>query len=101
MGTLVFMLEGVAPATRESARLNLTALLAADGWKFLPAIVTAVPELANVGVKPVMLGGLEATTKGLLLEAEPAGAVTVMGPIVAPEGTVVTISVNEADRTVA
>jgi hypothetical protein len=65
-------------------------------------MVAALPGLAIVGVKPLIVGVLEETTvKGWLLEAEPEGAVTVIGPVVAPTGTLVTISVDDDDSTVA
>jgi hypothetical protein len=82
-------------------RLNLTLLLGAAVWKFAPTIVTAVPGLETVGVKLVIMGPPEPTTKDLLLDAEPEGVVMEIGPVVAPEGTDVTSSVDDADETVA
>jgi len=55
-----------------------------------------------VGVKLVIVGSVElVTVKGVLLVAEPAGAVTEIGPVVAPAGTAVTISVGLDEATVA
>jgi hypothetical protein len=55
------------------------------------------------GVKPVIVGPPELafTVKLALLVAEPAGVVTLIGPVVAPAGTDVTIWLELADVTVA
>jgi hypothetical protein len=45
--------------------------------------------------------GVTVTVKAILLVAEPAGAVTAIGPEVAPEGTVTTSWVGAAEVTVA
>ena len=55
--------------------------------KFVPVIDTIAPTLPEVGVKEVMVGGI-ATIKFLSLVAVPATVVTVIGPVVAPAGTV-------------
>jgi hypothetical protein len=51
------------------------------------------PAIPTVGVNPVITGppaeGL--IVKGSLLESEPAGVVTMTGPVVAPAGTLVVI----------
>ena len=59
----------------------------------VPLTVTAVPGVPMVGVNPVMVGTpVEAVTvKGALLVAEPLGVVTLIEPVVALVGTVVTI----------
>jgi hypothetical protein len=45
-----------------------------------------------VGVKPVMVGAAESpTTKELVLTADPVGVVTLIGPVEAVAGTLVTI----------
>jgi hypothetical protein len=55
----------------------------------VPVIVTLVPTDPLVGVKLVIVGGaLAVTVKGLALVAVPPGAVTLSGPVVAPDGTV-------------
>jgi len=52
--------------------------------------------------KPVMVGASKLpTVKLLLLVAEPAGAVTAMGPVVAPAGTVEIIVVAVAETIAA
>jgi len=64
--------------------------------KFVPVIVTGTPASPIVGVNPVMLGALGLpTVKELLLVADPEGEVTLIGPVVAPAGTVATILVAE------
>ena len=55
-----------------------------------------------VGVNPVTVGTDElVTVNEALLEAVPAGAVTLIGPVVAPDGTVVSILVEVDEVTVA
>jgi hypothetical protein len=55
--------------------------------KLAPLIVTLVPTGPLVGVKPVIAGGLT-TVKLLALVAVPPDVVTLIGPLVAPAGTV-------------
>jgi hypothetical protein len=101
-GTLVFRFELVALATGESVLLNLSASLMVDVWKFVPETDTGVPGLPILGVNPVIVGPPEApTVNGWLLDVEPAGVITLIGPVVAPTGTAVTISVADADCIVA
>jgi hypothetical protein len=56
-------------------------------------IVTADPGSPELGVKLLIVGAPESvsTVKAVLVEIEPPGAVTVMGPVVAVAGTVATI----------
>jgi len=57
--------------------------------KLVPLIVTVVPTGPLVGVKLVIVGGLTTVTVKLLaLMAVPPEVVTLMGPVVAPLGTV-------------
>ena len=57
--------------------------------KFVPVIVTVVPTGPEVGEKEVTVGLAEAVTVKLWeLVAVPSGVVTLIGPVVAPEGTV-------------
>ena len=102
-GTLAGILVAVAELIGARAMLNLTLSFAAVVSKLVPVIVTAVPGVPMVGVNPVIVGApVEAVTVNeSILVAEPAGAVTVIGPVVAPEGTVVTICVAVAEVTVA
>jgi hypothetical protein len=53
-------------------------------------------------VKLAMLGTLDAATANeVLLDAEPSAVVTLIGPVIAPDGTVATSCVAVADVTVA
>ncbi len=56
--------------------------------KFAPLIVTFVPTLPLVGVKPVIRG---ATVKFVALVPVPAAVVMLIGPVVALAGTVAVI----------
>jgi len=68
----------------------------------VPVIVTAVPAVPIVGVKLVMVGAVEVlTVNGVPLVTEPPGVVTEIVPVVAPDGTLVTIRVGSAEMTVA
>jgi hypothetical protein len=62
--------------------------------KFVPLIVTLVPTGPLPGVKLETVGGLM-TVKLPALLAVPAGLVTLIGPLVAPVGTVAVIVVAE------
>src|SRR5258708_22434245 len=103
-GALATMLAVDAETAAARVRLNFSLLLVAIGSKLLPVIVTALPAEPIEGVKPVITGApeeLAPTVKDVLLMAEPFGLVTVIGPVVAPAGTVVKICVVEAEVTVA
>jgi hypothetical protein len=87
-----------------TARVPLKATLLPDGVvsKFVPVIVTAVPEAPMVGVRLVMVGApVSPSTKEAELVAVPVSVVTLIGPVVAPVGTLVTICVDAAEMTVA
>ncbi len=62
--------------------------------KFVPLMVTLVPTGPLVGAKLVIVGG-STTVNALLLLAVPPAAVTLIGPVVAPAGTVARIEVAE------
>ncbi len=103
-GTVALMVVGEAELTMESRKpLNFTLSLAGDGSKFVPVMVTALPAVAIAGLNPVMVGVplVAVTVNGVALAAEPPGVVTVIGPVVAAAGTVVTIWVAVDDVTVA
>ena len=68
--------------------------------KLVPLIWTAVPTGPLVGAKSVIVGGLT-TVKLLELVAVPPGVITLIGPVVAPEGTVAWIVVGELTLYVA
>jgi hypothetical protein len=71
--------------------LNRTALAP---LKLVPLIVTVVPAPPLVGEKLLIVGG-RMTVKLLALVAVPPEVVTLMGPVVAPLGTVAVIEVDE------
>jgi hypothetical protein len=85
----------VAPGNAWTA-LNVVRLCATTASKFVPVIVTVAPTSASAGLKPVIVGASVPTTKSSALCALPAGAVTLMTPVVAPPGTVTTSRVGEA-----
>ena len=64
-------------------------------------MVTVVPAGPTVGVKPVIVGSTAASANDVLLVAEPLGVVTVIVPVVAPAGTVVSIWLAVDDVAVA
>ena len=72
-------------------------LTLAPGMKFVPKIVTLPPTEPLVGVKEVIVGAPVpvSTRKLLLLVMTPPGVVTLIGPLVAPAGTVTVICVLE------
>ena len=63
--------------------------------KLVPLIWTAVPTSPIAGAKLVIVGGLAVTAKLLALFAVPPEVVTLIGPVVAPEGTLAWITVAE------
>ena len=81
---------------------KVTVLFAGVGSKFAPVMVMEVPTGALAGEKPVIAGG--GTTVKLDAEVAPwttSVVVTVIGPVTAPWGTVVTIWVDVLLVTVA
>jgi hypothetical protein len=67
--------------------LNLTEVAPV---KFVPVIFTVLPTEPFMGAKLVIVGG-STTVKLVALVAVPPGAVTAIGPVVAPAGTVAVI----------
>ena len=59
-----------------------------------PLMVTLVPTGPLLGLKPLIAGPV-VTVKLLLLVVLPAGVVTLIGPVLAPAGTVAVIWVFE------
>jgi hypothetical protein len=94
-GTLVAMLVDVADVETAKAAFSFTRSLVGFASKFVPLIVIPVPTTPMLGVKLVMVGApfVTVTVKGVALVADPVGAVTLMGPLVAPFGTVARICV--------
>src|SRR6266850_4516119 len=102
-GTETSMLVAVDDVIGAGTMLNRRRLFVGVGSKFVPVIETAVPGVAIVGVKLVMVGAplVAVTVKAVLLDADPAGAVTPIEPVVAPVGTVTKSCVGLAEDTVA
>jgi hypothetical protein len=72
--------------------LNVTAVAPV---KLVPVITTEVPTGPLVGLKLVTVGAPPNTVKSEELVSVPFGVVTVVGPVAAPEGTVVVIWSDE------
>ena len=102
-GAVALSAVDVAAVTGARKALNSTLLFRAVGAKSEPLIpVSVTPAVPTDGVNPAMVGALsDVTTKGLPLEADPAGLATRMGPVVAPAGTVATTCVAVDELTVA
>jgi hypothetical protein len=93
MGPVVAPAGTVAVTVPELLTVNVATLppneTAVAPVKFVPVIVTPVPTAPIVGAKEVMAG---VTVKRVVVtKGPPLGVVTVMGPVVAPAGTVVVI----------
>lgn len=104
-GTVAARLVVVAALTTVGVakRLNLILLFAGARSKLVPVMLTDAPGSPVFGVKLVMVGSsaFAVTVNGVALAAEPAGAVTLIDPVVAADGTVATICVPVAETTVA
>jgi len=83
--------------------LKLTRSFAGVASKFVPLMVTAVVATPILGVNELIVGTVPPvlTVKVALLVAEPVGLVTASDPLVAPLGTLHTISDVLAASTVA
>ena len=92
VGTVAVIVVAEFTVKLALAPLNSTALAPV---KLVPLIVTLVPTGPLAGVKLVTVGGLM-TVKLAALLAVPAEVVTLIGPLVAPAGTVAVIVVAEA-----
>jgi len=92
-GTEVVILIAVEAVTTANVPLNLTMLFDGVVLKFVPEIVTIVPTAPSVGSKLVMVGD-GSTVKFDELEIVTPLVVTMIGPVPAPEGTVVVILVE-------
>lgn len=93
MGPVIAPAGTVAVIVPELLTVNVAALppneTAVAPVKFVPVIVTPVPTAPIAGAKEVMAG---VTVKRVVVTIAPLpGVVTVMGPVVAPAGTVVVI----------
>src|SRR6476660_6907698 len=95
-GTVVVIVPELLTVNVAPAPLNRTAVAPV---KFVPVIVTPVPPPPLAGAKEVMAG---VTVKRVVVIKGPLlGVVTVMGPVVAPAGTVVVIVPGGPSVTVA
>ena len=84
-GTVVLTVPGLLTVNVAGVPPNETAVAV----KFVPVMVTLVPTAPLAGAKEVMAG---VTVKRVVVTKGPLlGVVTVMGPVVAPAGTVVVI----------
>lgn len=84
-GTVAVIVPELLTVNVVGCPLNETAVAPV---KFVPLIVTTVPAAPTAGAKEVMPG---VTVKRVVVATGPPGVVTVMGPVVAPAGTVVVI----------
>lgn len=102
-GTEVAMLVDVEEELIVDVLLSLTLLLVGAVSKLVPLMVMLVPAGPTVGVKLEIVGALvdEATVKDVAEVPDPAEVVTAIAPVVAPEGTDVTIFVDVDEVTVA
>ena len=76
----------VADTTSNSTALTPLNRTSVAPRKWVPVRVTRVPAGPVAGVKRVRVGG-NTTVKGSALTAVPPGVTTLIGPLVAPEGT--------------
>src|SRR5438874_1416293 len=90
-GTWKVRLVAVAAVTFAQVEFNRTLLFPMVVSKFVPVTLTDAPRAADPGVKLVMVGAKFATVNEAVLVDVPPGAVTLIVPVVAPPGTVVTI----------
>src|SRR6266850_812889 len=89
-GMEVVMEVAVLAVTVATVPLNASVLLAGIGSKSYPAIVTTVPTGPKTGLNVEIVGTGRGTTEKfpVLMDVKPF-ATTVIGPVVAPSGTVV------------
>lgn len=96
-GTLVLTLLSETTLKAAVVPLKLTCVAPV---KELPVKVTSVPSVPLAGENELIAGGY-VTVKLAALEAVPCGVATLSVPVVAPEGTLVVISVCETTLKVA
>ena len=100
-GTGALRFVGVAVLTRPGCALNVALFNVGAAWKFVPVIATNVPWIPTVGLKLLIVGASnDEIVKGFALDEEWPVTVTPIGPLVADDGTVVTICVAVEDVTV-
>jgi hypothetical protein len=101
MGVVTPIELDVAELTFANNELTRTAFETGVFSKFVPLMLRAVPGKPICGENPLIVGVVEPTANDAELAALPEGLVTAIGPVVAPEGTVTTISVAVAEATCA
>ena len=89
-GTVAVILPDQFTVKAAATPLNVTSVAPS---KFDPLITTEVPTGPEFGENELIVGGALFTVKSEPLVAVPAGVVTLMRPVVAPEGTVAVIFV--------
>ena len=102
-GTLVVIEVDVAETTVGKLAFNITRLFEATVSKLVPEIVIEVDASPRAGLKLVIVGCplFAVTVKVADDDADPAGEVTLIVPLVAPAGTMTTNSVAVAELTTA
>jgi hypothetical protein len=91
-GTLVAIDVSLVTVNDEAFPLNFTPVVPV---KAVPVMATLVPTGPDVGVNEEIAGGEDAVTMKLdALVAVPPGVATLIGPVVAPGGTLVAIDVS-------
>jgi hypothetical protein len=102
-GTVADSTLGVTLAMGACIRLKRSRLSVGRTSKFVPFTVTAVPAVPMAGLKSEIVGVplVPVTVKGELLVDDPPAVVTLMGPVVAPAGTLTVSCVAVAALTVA
>ncbi|HLO25550.1 MAG TPA: hypothetical protein VK187_05510, partial [Geobacteraceae bacterium] len=102
VGTVVTIWVAVELVTTAVVPLNMTTLLAGVVLKLVPVMVTVVPTGPWEGVKLAIVGAAAAVTVKLIGEVPVRiPTVTVIVPVVAPVGTIVTIWVEVELVTIA
>jgi len=99
-GTIAVILVAEEAVTVANVPLNLTTLFPGVGLKFTPERITVAPADPVVGVKDVIEGVGKTVKFEALVMVTPLVA-TLIGPVVAPDGTVVVRLVVVAAVTVA
>jgi hypothetical protein len=89
---MVKLVDSAELGTAAGVTFTISRSLAGVESKFAPVMVIAVPGAAICGVNESIRGAPEelVTVNGLALVTDAIGAVTVIGPVVAPLGTVAT-----------
>src|SRR5262245_25618941 len=98
VGTAVLICVPDTTVKVAAVPLNRTALAPP---KFVPVIVTAVPTWPLVGANDAIVGAGGVTVKSVVLVALPTALLTVIGPVVAPAGTVASMRVLDTMLKVA